>query len=177
MECMKFPYILLGQQLTVQDCFATFESRWKIHTEYGQKGHIEDGSTTLFTATLLQSASVLVQGQVGKGELLWGDEKGASCDSSVSGLLSCTHFSTVQFVSGYMNTFQCLFSFGNLYHPEWDDPKCSLTFNRKVSVKRVPDLTAGHLWTALCHRNSQLLVCIDMCVCVCEPRWYDPNRC
>lgn len=117
---------------------------------------------TLSTATL---PSVLVLGQVGEGELLSGDENGASCDWNVWGLLS-----TVQFVCSLdtwtMNTSQCLFPFGNLYYPERDYPKCSLTINRKTFVKRLLDLTTEH-WTALaCHSNSQLLVCIQMCVSV-----------
>lgn len=95
-----------------------------------------------------------------------------SCDWSVWRLLS-----TVQFVSGDMNTLLCLFSFGNLYYPEWEYPKCSLTINRKTSVKRL-NLTTEHWWTALAwHSNSQVLVCTVVCLCLCEPRGCDPNRC
>lgn len=133
------------------------------------RGQQQKYSRTLSTASLLQSAS-----SAWEGELLSSDENWGSCGSSVWGLLSCTS----ALCSLGLGTWapSSLFCFGNLYYLEWDYPKCSLTFNRKTSVKRLPDLTPGHLWTILyCHRNSQLLVCID--VCLCEPRRNDPNSC
>lgn len=90
-----FPLCLkLGQYFTVQNCFATFESREKTHAEDGQKNYIDDSSrntAALFPLPLCCSLpSVLVLGQVREGELLVGTENWASCDSGVWGLVSCT---------------------------------------------------------------------------------------
>lgn len=159
----EFPlYLKISQYFTVQDCFATFKSR-----RFIQRMDRKNRWQKKYSRTLSTLPSVLVLGQAGEGELLSGDENRASVIQVNGDYSAALQHCAVCVVSGYMNTFQCLFSFGNLYYPEWEYPKCSLTINRKVSIKRLPDLISEHRGPALaCHSNSQLLVCTDVCVCV-----------
>lgn len=120
----------LGQYFTLQDCFSTSGIKAKRFMLRMDRRNTQR-TTADITAKLpplphcCSLPSVPLLGQA-RDELLWDDESWASCDWSVSGLLGCTS----ALWSLYLDTWtpSRVFSFGDLYHLEWDYPNCSLTF-------------------------------------------------
>lgn len=89
--------------------------------------------------------SALVLGQVGEGSCCWVMRTGHLVIQVYGGYSAALqHCAVCVWVHEHLPVSFLLWNY-----PEWDYPKCGLTFNRKTSVKRLPDLTPGHLWTAL----------------------------
>lgn len=120
-----------GQYFTLQDCFSTSGIKAKRFMLRMDRRNTRRTAADI-TAKLpplphcCSLPSVLLLGRA-RDELLWDDESWASCDWSVWGLLSCT--SALWSLCLDTWTPSRVFSFGNLYHLEWDYPNCSLTFS------------------------------------------------